>query len=144
MNNKDSNATFITSTVIIRVTPQQNHLVSWSILWSCFFVAASFGAWQVWKEYQLLAILQHQELQLSSSNSTTRNSGRQPHQHHHSDVESQAAINEAGVSTADLTRCMVCFIIFFFFFFSHVDLYSLDTLASRCYLGANRFFVQSV
>jgi hypothetical protein len=100
----DSNATFITSTVIIRVTPQQDHLVSWSILGVCFFVAIVVGVYQVWKEYQLLTITQQQ----NRSSSPRRHSNEHNHGYAgYGDVESQA-INEAGVSTADLTRCMVC------------------------------------
>jgi hypothetical protein len=100
MHNHTNATAVITSTVIIRVTPQHDHLYSWSILWCGFLITASLGAWQVWKEYKLLKVIQQQELIGGGHHSRRHNASGV-------DVESQA-INEAGVSTADLTRCMVC------------------------------------
>ena len=56
---RSSAKTTITSTVVIRVTPKDDYLVSWGILWGSFFAAALLSLWQVWKEYKLLSERRH-------------------------------------------------------------------------------------
>ena len=75
----DINSTTITSTVHIRVTPRDDFIVSWSILWGAFFVASILLAWQVFREHRILKAREA------------------------SDVEHAAD----AVSTADRTRCTV-------------------------------------
>ena len=69
----------VTSTVTIRVTPKEDYLISWGILWSGFLLASIIAAWQVWKEYKMLKARRE------------------------ADVEQAAE----GVSSADITRSMV-------------------------------------
>jgi hypothetical protein len=45
----------ITSTVTIRVTPKDDFLVSWAILWAGFVIASLVATWQVWKESRSLS-----------------------------------------------------------------------------------------
>jgi hypothetical protein len=46
--------TTFTTSVTIRVTPQNDYMESWSILWGCFVLASIVAAVQVHKEYKLL------------------------------------------------------------------------------------------
>lgn len=54
-----SNSTF-TSTVVIRVTPKDDFLVSWGILWLCFVLTALVALWQVLKERRIMPQKRHQ------------------------------------------------------------------------------------
>ncbi|KAL7580757.1 hypothetical protein ACA910_001039 [Epithemia clementina (nom. ined.)] len=74
----DINATTITSTVHIRVTPRDDFMVSWGILWSAFFISAVILTWQVFRENRILKAREA------------------------ADVEHGGA---EAVSTADRTRC---------------------------------------
>mmetsp|Transcript_8974 Transcript_8974/g.11939 ORF Transcript_8974/g.11939 Transcript_8974/m.11939 type:complete len:421 (-) Transcript_8974:256-1518(-) len=76
----DINATSITSTVVIRVTPRDDHLISWCVLWTGFFMASVFAAWQVHREHRIF------KARLSATN----------------DIENGGA---DAVSSADRTRC---------------------------------------
>ena len=78
----DVNATTIISTVHIRVTPREDYMISWSILWLAFFLASSVLTWQVFRESKILRAREA------------------------ADVEHGGA---EAVSPADRTRCTVCF-----------------------------------
>jgi hypothetical protein len=75
----------ITTSVTIRVTPEQYYLVSWGFLWVGFFLAICFASFQVHREYKWIA------------------------------SRSRADIEQAGlgsgdgeaISSADITRSMV-------------------------------------
>ena len=69
----------VTSTVTIRVTPKEDFLVSWGVLWSGFLLASIAAAWQVWKENKILKARREADVEQASE----------------------------GVSTADITRSMV-------------------------------------
>ena len=74
----DDNYT-ITTSVSIRVTPKNDHLISWGILWFLFVVASGFAAYQVHLERQQILRVRRSETD-----------GDAP-----------------TISTADLTRSMV-------------------------------------
>lgn len=79
----------ITTSVSIRVTPVDDYLVSWGILWCGFWLITIFACYQVYKDYN------------TSKNSDT-------------DIENGggsgagAGAGEEGASTADITRSLVC------------------------------------
>lgn len=93
MSYSDSLNHTITTSVSIRVTPVEDYLVSWSILWSCFVVASIIAAWQVYREHRIFKL---------------RNaaSGSRPGHEDESAVDVALADGES-VSTADLTRSLV-------------------------------------
>lgn len=75
----------ITTSVTIRVTPRQDYMVSWGILWSLFVMATTVAAVQCWQEQRVLAERRRSD-----------------------DVEHMPGTDGEGVSTADATRGMVC------------------------------------
>ena len=75
------NATSITSTVIIRVTPRDDYIISWMILWAAFFFASVLAALQVYKEQRIMRVRAAEDIE-------------------HGGAE--------AVSSADRTRCTVC------------------------------------
>lgn len=76
----------ITTSVTIRVTPHDDYLVSWGVLWAFFVLATIVATYQVQREQRIL------------------NSRRQV-----DDVEQAAGMTGDGevVSTADVTRGLV-------------------------------------
>ena len=84
-----SNYTFKTS-VIIRVTPFDNHFVSWGILCAGFFVFIILAVWQVIRERKILE---------STANPDD-------------DVENGGLGHDGETrSTAEITRCIVSMIL---------------------------------
>lgn len=75
----------ITTSVSIRVTPAEDFLVSWAILWAGFVVTSAVATYQVWKDQKLLA-----------SRADDIENGRGGVQ------------GDEGVSSADKTRSLVC------------------------------------
>ncbi|CAB9528528.1 expressed unknown protein [Seminavis robusta] len=73
----------ITTSVSIRVTPVDDFLVSWSVLWGCFVLTSIVAAYQVWADHKIT-------------------SNRQD------DIENGRGgmSGDEGVSTADVTRSM--------------------------------------
>ena len=74
----------ITTSVTIRVTPRQDYMVSWGILWGLFLVATTVAAVQCVQEQRVLAERRRSD-----------------------DVEHTPGTDGEGVSTADATRGMV-------------------------------------
>lgn len=72
----------VVSTVRIRVTPLDDYLVSWYILWACFVLAALVATWQV--------VIEYRQLRKAGYGSNATDHG-----------ESNL------VSIADITRCLV-------------------------------------
>ena len=73
-----------TLSVTIRVTPNEDYLISWGILWACFILTSCLAAYQVWRDHKIT-------------------------QSRNEDIEagSPAATADEGMSTADVTRTMV-------------------------------------
>lgn len=78
----------ITTSVTIRVTPREDYLVSWGILWTLFLVATLVAAAQSWKEQRVMDERRRVD-----------------------DVEHTPSTDGEGVSTADATRGMVSYVI---------------------------------
>jgi hypothetical protein len=94
MSYSDSANHTITTSVSIRVTPLEDYLVSWGILWSGFVLASIIAAWQVYREQRIF--------KLRRADGTTN--------HVDDDESSQVHValgDGESVSTADLTRSMV-------------------------------------
>ena len=74
----------ITTSVSIRVTPGEDFLVSWGVLWAGFILTSFVAAYQVWKDQKLLS---------SRADDIENGRGGVP--------------GDEGVSSADMTRSMV-------------------------------------
>ena len=74
----------ITTSVTIRVTPREDYLASWGILWALFLVATLVAAAQSFKEQRIMEERRRVD-----------------------DVERTPSTDGEGVSTADATRGMV-------------------------------------
>lgn len=94
MSYSDSLNHTITTSVSIRVTPLEDYLVSWTILWSCFVIASIIAAWQVYREHRIF------KLRRAAVGS------RMGHEDEAGHVDVALADGES-VSTADLTRSLV-------------------------------------
>lgn len=79
----------VTTSVSIRVTPVDDHLVSWAILWAGFVIAALIAAWQIVRENRVFA---------ARRSAAVLGDGDQ----------SRGVVGDGeSVSTADVTRSMV-------------------------------------
>lgn len=87
----------ITTSVSIRVTPIQDHLVSWGVLWAGFMVALLVAAWQVVKENRILAARRAAAGHVIGDH----------HRHGRTGGAATAVGDGESVSTADVTRSMV-------------------------------------
>jgi hypothetical protein len=96
MSYSDSLNHTITTSVSIRVTPLEDYLVSWSILWFCFVVASIIAAWQVYREQRIF------KLRHAAAGSRSG--------HEDESAVDVALADGESVSTADLTRSLVRFI----------------------------------
>lgn len=81
-----SNYTFKTS-VVLRVTPFDDHFVSWGILWGGFFLFSLLALWQVIRERKILQATANPE----------------------DDAETGPGHEGENRSSAAITRCIVSF-----------------------------------
>ena len=75
------------SIVSIRVTPSEDFIVTWTVLWSGFVLTSILAAYQVWKDNKNIASRTAEDIEHGRGGSP----------------------GDEGVSSADLTRSMVRF-----------------------------------
>ena len=128
----------IVTSVSIRVTPIENYYVSWGILWSAFVITSIVATWQVYREHRIFHLRRlaakstttattktktgrnaattslkgvnssnamggDNDDEMNTSITTTTNNNNNKH-----DTTVTTLGDVESVSTADLTRSMVC------------------------------------
>jgi hypothetical protein len=135
-NTNTTDHSIITS-VSIRVTPIENYYVSWGILWSAFVITSIVATWQVYREHRIFHLRRlaaksttttktktgrnaattslkgvnsnndmggdNDDEMNTSTTTTTNNNNNNKH-----DTTVTTLGDVESVSTADLTRSMVC------------------------------------